>query len=324
MSSFFDAVRRQLEYVASLPERTIRSLAAVAGGTTSLLTETLFPEALRDTTLYRIFLGDTQRFIIEKVAEVQQEQPESDTEQGGDPQYVQKKMIGGALETAGLFAMHFSPLWVFAIAGDAAAGSTVFLDRLIDQLKENGVLPADTHVNGLADLLEAIQAASRKSASAIDTPPLSREELTQLADDMTTSYGQMFANATNLIPRLENIWEQMEQIANRDNISLEKLGGILTIDVASWGKRGIGAVLAVGQTGSDLFGEKILDSYGRTLNEITKDGVTTYLDDRMTPFFKAAWSHFDPDRKTWTATIADKVFGRNGPEADNSENIEFD
>lgn len=316
MSSFFDALTRQFEYMVSLPERTIRSLAAVAGGTTSLLTETLFPEALRDTTLYRIFVGDTQRFIIDKVAEVQKEESESETTDESDPQYVQKKMIGGVLETAGLFAMHFSPLWVFAIAGDAAAGSTAFLDRLVDQLKENGVLPPDAHIQGLAELLGAIQDASHKSASAIDTPPLSREELNQLADDMTSSYGQMFANATNLMPRLESIWDQMEQIASRDNISLEKLGGILTIDVASWGKKGIGAVLAVGQTGSDLFGEQILDSYGRTLNEISKQGVTTYLDDRMKPFFQAAWSHFDPDRKTWTATLTDKIFGRNTPEGD--------
>ena len=214
MSGFFDAIRRRLEYVASLPERTIRSLAAVAGGTASLLTETLFPEVLRDTTLYRVFVGDTQRFMIEKVAQIQQEEPASDQDQASDPQYVQKKMIGGVLETAGLFAMHFSPLWVFAIAGDAAAGSRVFLDRLIEQLKQNGVLPPDTQVSGLAELLGAIQETARKTASAIDTPPLSREDITQLADEMTTSYGQMFADAANLVPRLESIWQQMEHIAS--------------------------------------------------------------------------------------------------------------
>lgn len=324
MSGFFDAIRRRLEYVVSLPERTIRSLVAVAGGTTSLLTETLFPEMLRDTTLYRIFLGDTQRFMIEKIAQVQQEQPGGDPDAASDPQYVQKKMIGGALETAGLFAMHFSPLWVFAIAGDAAAGSTVFLDRLIEQLKQNGVLPPDAQVRGLADLLSAIQDTARKSASAIDTPPLSRQDITQLANDMTASYGQMFSNAANLMPRLESIWRQMEHIASRDNVSLEKLGGILTLDVALWGKKGIGAVLALGQTGTDLFGEKILDSYGRTLNVITRDGVTGYLDHHMKPFFKAALSHFDPDRKTWTASLANKVFGGTEPQNDAPKTNEQD
>ena len=72
MSGFLESIGRQLGYMLSLPERTIRSLAAVAGGTTSLLTETLFPPVLRDTTLYRVFVGDTQRFLVTKIAEMQQ------------------------------------------------------------------------------------------------------------------------------------------------------------------------------------------------------------------------------------------------------------
>lgn len=73
MSQFFQSALRSFGYLLSLPERTLRSMAAVAGGTTSLLTEALFPEALRGTTLYKVFVGDTQRFIITKVAQVQRE-----------------------------------------------------------------------------------------------------------------------------------------------------------------------------------------------------------------------------------------------------------
>ena len=319
MSSLFDSFRKQLGYVASLPERTIRSLAAVAGGTTTLLTETLFPEVLRDTTMYRIFLGDTQKFLVEKVAQVQKEQAEGEDEASDDPNYVQKKMIGGALETAGLFAMHFSPLWVFAIAGDAAGGSRVFLDRLVDQLKRNGVVDDDADIDGLDALLGAMQDTSRRTAGAIDTPPLSRDEIKQLADDMGRNYSQMFGKAVDLVPRLDKLWGQMEQVAQRENVSLERLGGILTVDVASWGKKGIGAVLAVGQTGTDLFGERILDSYGRTLETISDEGVTGYLSNHMQPFVDAAAGHFSVDRKTWTESIAgkitDKIFGGTEDEA---------
>ena len=331
MSRFLDSLSRQLGYMVSLPERTIRSLAAAAGGTMSLLTETLFPESLRGTTLYRTFLGDTQRFILEKIAQVQpvtgESKPAGDADQqlqsepasvrpvessptgAGDPQYVPKKMVGTALETAGLFAMHFSPLWVFAIAGDAAAGSSVFLDRLVEQLKRNGVLPPEADIGRLDDLLAAIQDTARQSATAIDTPPLSREELGKLASDMTSAYGRMFGRATNLLPRLETLWTQMEQITSRDNISMEKLGGILSIDVAQWGRKGIGAVLAVGQTGADLFGEKILDSYARTLETIGKEGVTEYLNRRMAPFLQAAADHFDPERRTWTESLVARWLG---------------
>jgi hypothetical protein len=309
MPDYVGSLYRQLAYVASLPERTIRSLAAMVGGTVGLLTEALFPEALRDTTLYRVFLGDTQRFVVEKIAEVRPAADASEPVQSADPQYVPKKVVGTVLETAGLFAMHVSPLWVFAIASDAAAGSGVFLARLVDQMKRNGVIAPETNIDSVADLLSAIQQGAQASAAAVDTPPLAGEELNKLAGDMTRAYGRMFSGAANLLPRLETLWAQMERLADRDNISLEKLSGVLSIDMAQWGRKGIGAALAVGQTGTDLFGEKILDSYARTLEAISQEGAAQYVGRRMQPFVDAAASHFDPGRKTWTESLVGRWFG---------------
>jgi hypothetical protein len=298
MASFFDTARANLRYVLSLPERTLRSLAAVAGGTSLLLTDTLFPDALRGTSMYRIFVGDTQRFVIDKVAQVQREgradgRPVSDD-------YVRRKMVGNALEAAGLLAMHFSPLWVFAIAGDAAAGSRAFLHRLVEQLKQNGVIAPEVDPTDLVDLLDAIQAASRRSAVAIDTPPLSRAALAALARELSASYGAMFVQGRRLLPEFETTWARMERLARRENVSVAQLGGIMTVDVARWGKRGIGAVLAVGTTGSALFGEKILASYAETLDQVAAQGISRYLSYSLRPFLKAAAAHFDPDRLTWT------------------------
>jgi hypothetical protein len=296
--NFFETARANLRYVLSLPERTLRSLAAVAGGASLLLTDTLFPDALRGTTMYRVFVGDTQRFVIDKVAQVQREgradgRPVSDD-------YVRRKMVGNALEAAGLLAMHFSPLWVFAIAGDAAAGSRVFLHRLVGHLKQNGVIPPEADPTDLVDLLGAIQDASRQSAVAINTPPLSRAELAALARDLTASYGAMFSTSRRLLPEFETLWTRMERLARRENVSLAQLGGIMTVDVARWGRKGVGAVLAVGTASSALFGEKILVSYAETLDQVAEQGVGHYLSYNLRPFLKAAAAHFDPDRLTWT------------------------
>lgn len=309
MSGYIESVGRQLGYLLSLPERTIRSLAAVVGGTTSLLTDTLFPAALRDTTLYRIFVGDAQRFLVTKIAEIQQAEPMAAGAAADDPAYVPKKMVGGALEAAGLLAMHFSPLWVFAIAGDAAAGTNVFLQRLVERLKRNGVLEPETEVTGLDDLLVAVQEVSNRSASAVDTPPLSREELVRLASDMKASYGRMFSSATNLVPRIEQLWDRIEQLAGRENVAIERLVGILTVDLASWAGKGFHSVLAVGQTGADLFGEKILVSYGSTLEKIGQEGVAQYVSGRMKPFLEAATAHFGRAKKTWTETLTGQLLG---------------
>jgi molybdopterin-guanine dinucleotide biosynthesis protein A len=312
MSGFFDSAYKGLGYLLSLPERTIRSLAAVAGGTTSLLTETLFPDALRGTTLYKAVVGDTQRFVIEKVAQVEREGAAgegADAGAGDGPtnDFVQRKIAGTALEAAGLLAMHLSPLWVLAIAGDAAAGSGEFLQRLVVQLKRNNVLAPEAQINGLQELLTAISETSRQSAAAVDTPPLSREEVSKLATEMTENYKKMFAKATDLLPRFDTLWKRMEALASRENMSLERLGGILTVDVAQWGRMGLGAVVAVGQTSVDLVGEKILASYDRTLDAVSKEGAAGYLGKHMKPFVQAAADHFSPTRKTWTESMMDRV-----------------
>ncbi len=217
--------------------------------------------------------------------------------------YVQRKVLGAGLEAAGLLAMHVSPLWVFAILGDAAAGGGVFLNRLVTQLKANGVIAEETSITGLTDLLEAVQAGSNQTATAIDTPPMSREQIGQLAGELASGYADIVSGGINLLPRMETLWAQMEQVASRENISFERLSGILSLDVTDWGRKGVGAAMAVGQAGTALFNEAILDSYARTLESINRQGIGDYLSSKMTPFLKAAGGHFEPSRTTWTQAL---------------------
>ncbi len=295
---FFETARQRLMYALSLPERTIRSLAALAGGTSTLLAGMLFPESLRETTIYNVTIGLMQQFIVEQVAGMESEISEDRTELADD--YVQRKMAGTALEAAGLLTMGASPLWVLAIAGDVAGGSKVFLNRLVEHLKENGIVAKENEVAELVDVLEAVQEASTKSATTIDAPPLSREELSKLADEMKVSYGQVFKSTTNLMPRLDDIWKNMEHLARRENISIERLGGIMTIDAVSWSQKGAGLALAAGRTGAELFDEKILESYRKTLAAASEQGIDKYMSDHMQPFMSSARAHFDPAQKTWT------------------------
>jgi len=303
-NSLFETSRQRLMYILSLPERTIRSLAALAGGTTTLLAETLFPISFRGTTTYRVTIGLMQQFILERVAGMKSEISEDQAKLSDD--YVQRKMAGTALEAAGLLTMGASPLWVLAILGDAAGGSKIFLNRLVKYLKENDVIPEETQATELIDVLEAVQEASSKSATTIDTPPLSREELSKLADEMKASYGRVFKSTTNLMPRLDAIWKNMEGLALRENISMERLGGIMTVDAVSWSKKGMGIALATHRTGAELFDEKILDSYRKTLAAAAEQGIDKYMSDHMRPFMQSARAHFDPAQKTWTEKKLDE------------------
>ena len=281
-------------YLLSLPDRALRSAAALVGGTSLLLTETLLPDVLRETTTSRITIGDLQKFLITRLAQVPP--AEQALQERMSDLYLRKKVVGGTMEAIGLLKMRFSPVWVFAIAGDAAGGSKVFLHRLVDNLKENAVIDQESNPGNLVELLDAVQTASYGSAKAIDTPPLSQEELAIVAEDLTSSFGKMFSSGQPLLLQFESVWRRMERVAFEQDLSLEQLGGLMATNAASLGKTG----LAVSLTSADLFGEKILDSYGRTLDEISRQGLGSYVSHTMLPFLEAAVSHFDPGKSTWT------------------------
>lgn len=276
----------------------MRSAAAVVGGTSLLLTETLFPDVVKDSTTYRVMVGNFQRFVIDQVAQVGYF-PAGENERVLDG-YISRKLVGNVLELAGLLTMSFSPVWVFALAGDAAGGGKVFLDRLTLNLKRHGVIKPESDPKDMVGLLEAIQKASSTSANAVDMPPLSRRQLAELAGDLRDGYGQMFAGSRSLLPRFNAIQSRMERTAKEEGLTVEEVSGMMAIDVASWGKAGVGTTAAVGRTGAELFGEKILASYERTLDELSSQGASAYLNRYMKPFMGAAAAHFDPKKSTWT------------------------
>lgn len=297
MSRFSNTFRQGLIQMLAVSERTIRSVFTVAVGASTLLTETLFPESLRGTTTYKVTLGMIQQYIIEQIAEMKEEADQSGVKISDD--YAQRKMIGTALEAAGLLTVGFSPMWVFAIVGDAAGGSKVYLHRLVDQLKKDGIIAKETEITELVDLFEAVQSATSQSATAVDMPPLSREELSTLADEMKTEYAKAFSQTTNLLPQLDSLWERMGQLANRENVSIQRLSGIMTMTAMTLREKGAGIVTSAGRTGADLIDEKILESYRKTLAETAEQGLENYMRNHMRPFLQTARSHFDASRTTW-------------------------
>jgi hypothetical protein len=285
----------RLGFLLSLPERVLRSAASIVGGFTLSLLEIIIPKGFKGMTMYRILVGDGLRFIIERIAGI----PSLNLQPlPGD--YQQRKLAGSAIEAIGLLTVQFSPLWVFAVAGDAAAGSQVFLCRLVDHLKAQGVLKDQVEVDDLTDLLDAVQSASRTTAGMIDTPPLTRSELEKLAMDMRTAYGQVFRGTRNLLPRLEKLWTQMNELSDSPLISLDQLARYMGMEARTWLRRGRVMTKAVSLTGSELFGEQVLDGYQHTLDELKLEGLGGYARARMAPYIRAARAQFDRGNLSWT------------------------
>jgi len=299
MAPAWQDVLDALGYTLSLPERVGRSLAAALGGLTKLLTDTLVPEPLRRSQTYAAIVGNAQRFLIEKIAEVRDVYAtEADAAMPED--YVRRKIAGNVMEAAGMFSMHLSPLWVFAIAADVADGSKVYLNRLVEELKSQRVIAPETEVRGLEDVLEAVGRAGRQSAEVFDAPPVKPAEIRKLRDDLVASYAGVLDRAVDLMPRMDELWGRMESLARRDGVAVGAIAGLMTEDVGKLASKAAGAATAVGTTTVDLFTETLLGSYGETINRVQRDGAVACLEEAARPYLTAMGDHLRAGRETVT------------------------
>lgn len=289
-----ERLQQAFDYLLSLPERGVRSAAALTGGVTGLLAETLLPSALRNSNSYLVTIGLFQEFLATRLGGV--EAPAGRVRD----RFVERKVLGNVLEAAGLLTMRLSPLWVLAIAGDAVGSGRAFMQRLAKRLEANGVIRNAEDISAWEELFEALQSTASAGALAIDQPPLSRDELAELGDELRGGLGRVLGSSGDLLVQLTEIWDDMEETAEREGVDIEQIGGAMTLDASRLLRRSGGAVRAVGESGVLLLDEAILDSYRTTLDELRERGLGSYLDRRMRPFVRAARGHFDPRRRSWT------------------------
>ncbi|NUN50669.1 MAG: hypothetical protein HUU15_17805 [Candidatus Brocadiae bacterium] len=306
MIPWLEGVGRFLSYTASLPERTLRALAAGVGGVSKIVTDIALPEALRNTTTYRVLLGNMQRFVIERVGGV--EKVYSDA--GGElpAEFAQRKLAGNAIEALGMLSFHFSPIWLFAAGSDVVSGSRVYLDRLRTELVKQGVIdPADSPQE-LSDVLGAVEKATAASAKILDLPPLSAADLAKHSAEVTESWKAMFRSGVGMAPSFDGIWKRMNAIAKKENLSIEQVAGLMTVNAA----RTAGGLLAATTVAGDLFMENVLGSYAKSLDAMEKEGYAAFFTRTMEPYGEAILGAFNPDRETWTEWVVQLRMFRGG------------
>ncbi len=302
----FSDIVRAFGYTLSLPERLVRSLAAALGGVSKLLTDTLVPEPLRKSTAYTAIVGNTQRFVIEKVAEVQGAYP-ADQQAALPERFIARAAAGNAINAAGLFAVHLSPMWAFAFISDIANGSKVYLNRLVKEMKEGGVIAPETEIKQIDDLLEALGKAGKDTAQVFDLPPVDVDSLHKLRADLTNGYANVFKCSTGLLPRVDNLWEKIESVARRDGVAVESVVGLMTLDLEKTAGRAVGAAFAVGNATADMLSETIFQSYGETLSRIQQQGAIECLEEASQPFLDAIGAQMSSGKQTWTEWALGKL-----------------
>ena len=133
-------MRSALRYLATLPERVIRSLAAAGGGTVHESAQLVLPRLVRQSRLYEATAKNLLRITVELVGGVEPLVSTASEFEPSAKRLAVRKTTGNALELGSILAFGFSPLWLLAAAADVTHGTRVYLDALVSELKAAGVL----------------------------------------------------------------------------------------------------------------------------------------------------------------------------------------
>src|SRR5215212_8783408 len=282
---------RSRSYLASLPERTARAGAALAGGLVYEVSEVVLPDAVRRSKLYQAIVVRLLRITIELVGGVEGVYP---SEEMQARELLVRKTAGNAVELASFMAVGWSPVWLLAGASDLVGGSKAYLQALVTELRDAGVLAADAEVASFEELLNALEGTSGVLADTVDVPPLnissvrtSWQELRRQAEDLPDAAG------------LERIFAELQLAARREDRSMLEISSVVAL----------GAVHA----GVSLGNVHVFDYYRRALRTIVEEGLLSYVRRTSTPYLTRAGSHFDPRSSTYSERLLRRWLHRRSP-----------
>ena len=278
-------------YLASLPERTARAGAALTGGLVYEASEVVLPVAVRRSKLYQAIVGRLLRLTIELVGGVKGVYP---AQEMPVRELLVRKTAGNVVELSSFLAVGWSPVWLLAGASDLVGGTKVYLQALVTELRDAGVLAADVDVASFEELLTVLEGTSGVLADTVDVPPLN-------VPSVRTSWQELQRQAADLpdAADLEKIFAELQLAARQEDRSILEISSVVAL----------GAV----RTGVKLGNVHIFDYYRSALRTILEEGLLSFLRRTSAPYLTRAGSHFDPRSSTYSERLLRRLANRGSP-----------
>ncbi|HEU5431297.1 MAG TPA: hypothetical protein VFU81_06530 [Thermomicrobiales bacterium] len=272
-------------YVATLPERLVRIVAALTGGAAVELTRLALPDPVRRSRLYQATVDRMLRIVVEWIGGVEGRYPAEEMPAGT---LAVKKAAGNVVEFASILSVGWSPLWLLAGAADLIGGSKAYLRALEAELKADGLVPPETSAASVEALLGRLEAASGVLADTIDIPPTSLTEA-------RASLAALRAQATDLpsAAELGAIYAGLQEVARREERSVGEISAAVGV--------------AAARAGIELGNVHVFQFYRGALRAIADEGLPRYLRRIATPYLAGAASHVRPDAPTLTGALLDRI-----------------
>jgi len=288
-------------YLLSLPERVVRSLAAMSGGLLRELGEVAVPVRLRRSALYRTMVDVALRFMIEEVGEVEGVYP---SEGKLAEAFLLQRGASHGVELLGILAFHASPVWILAALADAAGGSRTLMHEIAAALQEEGLLEKGAGFDNMEQVLDGLEKTSGQMADTLNLPPMNVAGLRQDWEKLKVAVRTIPPKNVPAIDSIERLWTRMTDSARMQQRSVFAVSSLMAVSAVAhlpenvlWLSRA--ARSAARRTGRVL-GEVILDHYSQTLTEMAETGYFEYWRKEFRPYLRAAASQFAPAHTSLT------------------------
>lgn len=290
-----------MPYLISLPERSVRSTGALAGGLARELSEVVLPSSFRKTKLYRSLVEVTLRFIAEQVGQVQRP---NDQRPQLPSDFVLRRGAGNGIEMAGVLLFRFSPVWILAALSDLSSTSRILIREISTALVEKGLLEGNVDFENIDQILDGLEKTSGRLADNLNMPPFEVETLRREWRMLKREAGTIAPKQMPSTQELAHSWQALKEEAARQDCSVFELSTLMALSaVTQFPARALWlshcATTAAGKTGM-LFARTLLENYTTTLEGIREAGYLHYWARQLKPYLSAAARNFSPSQTSYT------------------------
>jgi hypothetical protein len=262
----------------------VRATAAAVGGLLHESAQVALPRFVRTSRLYEATAKNALRIAIEAVGGVEPAEPQPIS--AGE--LTKRKAAGNVVELGSIAAFGFSPLWLLAAASDVLHGSRAYLEAFVAELKLAGVLAAETRIDSVDELLEALENASGHTAGLLDVPPL---ELAALRETL----GELRADASGLPgpDELARLYRGLRAAAARERRPLLEVS--------------VGMGIAFLTSARSVAVRHLAVPYREDWAPLRREGFAAYARRVGAPYARAVAGHFDPRWSSWTERLINRL-----------------
>jgi hypothetical protein len=290
---------RHTRFALSLPERLVRSLAALSGGLLREIGVVAVPASLRRTTLYRLIVEVTLRFLIAQVGQVEGVYP-SEKQIAGN--FLLRRGASHGMELIGLLTIHVSPIWVLAALADATGAGRSLIQQISGALQEEGLLHTGAHFETMDQLLDGLEKMSGHLAETINLPPVEPAELRREWTRFREELPSVPQTSLPTAEQLQEVWSKLVEVSRHQKRSLFTVCSVMAVSALTglpsrvvWLSRA--SHVAVRRTG-EVIGEELLMHYVNAADQMTRSGVGEYWERAFRPYLHAAAEQFAPSRES--------------------------